>query len=175
MFAAVPGARARSSDTDELFEFGRLRARSRIPMQFCHPPVFARYGGNCHERFRLRQFRTSALPAVGDRRHLALQHHPFGTRCRISELAIYGNVEPTMDPIEEFHRHADECRRMARVVRDRQSRDTWNSMAERWLRCAAEFQTAMGSAKKSSSRHRRTGGWASGLKPQREQGEEPRH
>jgi hypothetical protein len=25
-----------------------------------------------------------------------------------------------MDPIEEFHRHADECRRMARVARDRQ-------------------------------------------------------
>jgi hypothetical protein len=36
-----------------------------------------------------------------------------------------------MDPIEEFHRHADECRRMARVAKDRQSRDTWNSMAEK--------------------------------------------
>jgi uncharacterized alpha-E superfamily protein len=53
-----------------------------------------------------------------------------------------------MDPIEEFHRHADECRRMARVVRDRQSRDTWSSMAERWLRCAAEYETAKSAAKK---------------------------
>jgi hypothetical protein len=63
-------------------------------------------------------------------------------------------VEPSMDPIEEFHRHANECRRMARVASGAQSRDAWNSMAERWLRCAAEFETAQGGAKKSTS-HRR--------------------
>jgi hypothetical protein len=59
-----------------------------------------------------------------------------------------------MDPIEEFRRHAEECRRMARVASGAQSRDAWNSMAERWLRCAAEFEKAKGAAKKSPSRHR---------------------
>jgi hypothetical protein len=76
-----------------------------------------------------------------------------------------------MDPIEEFHRHADECRRMARVVRDPQSRDSWNSMAERWLRCAAEFETAKGEARKSAHRHARNTGMP---KVQRERREGPR-
>jgi hypothetical protein len=60
-----------------------------------------------------------------------------------------------MDPVEEFHKHADECRRMARWTSDPQSRDTWKHMAERWLRCAAEFERAKGEAKNSTSRRHR--------------------
>jgi hypothetical protein len=52
-----------------------------------------------------------------------------------------------MDPIQEFHRHANECRRMARVATSAESRDAWKSMAERWVRCAAEFETAQGEAR----------------------------
>jgi hypothetical protein len=79
-----------------------------------------------------------------------------------------------MDPIEVFHRHADECRRMTRVARDPQSRDTWNSMAERWLRCAAEYETAKG-ARKSAHRHaRNTTTWGGMPKGQRERREGPR-
>jgi hypothetical protein len=80
-----------------------------------------------------------------------------------------------MDPIEEFHRHADECRRMARVAKDRQSRDTWSSMAERWLRCAAEFETAKGTAKKSTSRRRDASRSPLEAKLQRERREGLRH
>jgi len=41
-----------------------------------------------------------------------------------------------MDPAKEFRRNADECRRMARTTTSREDRDTWNQLAERWLRCA---------------------------------------
>jgi hypothetical protein len=37
---------------------------------------------------------------------------------------------------DEFQRHAAECQEKARSTRDPDSRATWNSMAERWLRCA---------------------------------------
>ena len=37
-----------------------------------------------------------------------------------------------MDIIEEFQKHADECRRMARSTRDFQSRAVWTRMADRW-------------------------------------------
>jgi hypothetical protein len=80
-----------------------------------------------------------------------------------------------MDPIEEFHRHADECRRMSRVARDRQSRDTWNSLAERWLRCAANFETATGALKKPASRRRNASRSPLETKLQRERGEGRRH
>jgi hypothetical protein len=145
-------------------------AAIRHPPAFARPEVVIAMGA-----FACAPFRPSALPTVGDA-STWLSSISFGTRRRAPELAIkWGKMSWSlrMDPIEEFHRHANECRRMARVVRDPQSRDSWNSMAERWLRCAAEFETAKGAAKKSSSRHRRTGGWPRGLKPQRERGEEP--
>jgi hypothetical protein len=41
-----------------------------------------------------------------------------------------------MDHVETFRQHADDCRSMARISRDPQSRATWTEMAERWLRCA---------------------------------------
>jgi hypothetical protein len=42
-----------------------------------------------------------------------------------------------MDIIEEFQKHADECRRMTRFTRDLASKVMWNGMAERWLSLAA--------------------------------------
>jgi hypothetical protein len=42
-----------------------------------------------------------------------------------------------MDPVvQEFRRHAGECRQMARDTRDIDSKVTWNSLADRWVRCA---------------------------------------
>jgi hypothetical protein len=80
-----------------------------------------------------------------------------------------------MNPIEEFRRHADECRRMSRVARDRQSRDTWNSLAERWLRCAANFETATGALKKPASPRRNASRSPLDTKRQKEGREGPRH
>lgn len=41
---------------------------------------------------------------------------------------------------EEFRRHADECRRMARNTLVSESKATWNGMAERWLHCAEKAE-----------------------------------
>ncbi len=53
-----------------------------------------------------------------------------------------------INPAEEFRRHADECRRMARDARDPASKGTWNRLADRW-NCCAELAKA---------RQRRRGG-----------------
>jgi hypothetical protein len=37
-----------------------------------------------------------------------------------------------MDIIDEFQKHAEECRHMARLTRDFESKATWTRMAERW-------------------------------------------
>ena len=44
--------------------------------------------------------------------------------------------EHPMDPAEEFRKHADECRRMARATVNLGDRASWNRLAERWLHCA---------------------------------------
>jgi hypothetical protein len=37
-----------------------------------------------------------------------------------------------MDPVDEFRRHAEECRRTARLTRDPAARVGWELLAERW-------------------------------------------
>ena len=41
-----------------------------------------------------------------------------------------------MDYVETFRQHAADCRSMAKIASDPASRETWNQMAERWMRCA---------------------------------------
>jgi hypothetical protein len=36
----------------------------------------------------------------------------------------------------EFRRYAEDCRRMATASTNRDDRQTWNHLAERWMRCA---------------------------------------
>jgi hypothetical protein len=45
-----------------------------------------------------------------------------------------------MDPAQEFRKHAEECRRMARMTRVLEDRAAWNRMAERWLLCAQQVE-----------------------------------
>jgi hypothetical protein len=49
-----------------------------------------------------------------------------------------------MNPSEHFMRHEAECKFMARLARDPESKAIWMGMAERWHRCAelAEQQNA---------------------------------
>jgi hypothetical protein len=61
-----------------------------------------------------------------------------------------------MDHVEAFRRHADECRAMARSTEDPASRATWNSLAERWLRCADVAKRAMAEATAAADRYNRT-------------------
>jgi hypothetical protein len=42
-----------------------------------------------------------------------------------------------MTPSTEFIRHAAECARMAREAADKATKETWKSLAKRWLVCAA--------------------------------------
>jgi hypothetical protein len=61
-----------------------------------------------------------------------------------------------MDHVEEFRRHADECRVMARDAKDPESGATWNALAERWQHCAEVAKTAMAEAEATVASHART-------------------
>ena len=64
-----------------------------------------------------------------------------------------------MDIIAEFQKHADECRRMARVTRDFQTQVAWNRLAERWQ---SLLTTDQGRARQrlETRPHRRQPAWA---------------
>ena len=71
--------------------------------------------------------------------------------------------EHPMDPAEEFRKHADECRRMARTTVNLQDRTSWNRLAERWLQCADQADRdrdaiqANARSRMAGSRAKRTG------------------
>jgi hypothetical protein len=46
-----------------------------------------------------------------------------------------------MNPSEELRRHAIECGQMANSLRNKENRAAWNSIAERYLRCAQSYDT----------------------------------
>jgi hypothetical protein len=45
----------------------------------------------------------------------------------------------SIDPAEEFLKHAAECKRMAKFARAYEDKAAWVRMAERWQRCAESF------------------------------------
>ena len=45
-----------------------------------------------------------------------------------------------MNPSQEFRKFAAECERMAKFTRDRQSKNEWRLMSERWLQNAKSFE-----------------------------------
>ena len=49
-------------------------------------------------------------------------------------------IHRSVNPTDEFRRHAADCERMAKFTRDPQSKETWNRMAQRWTECAERFQ-----------------------------------
>lgn len=51
---------------------------------------------------------------------------------------------------EEFKNHAAECRRMADFSRDRDTKSTWQRMAERWERLARDHRDAEARAEAAS-------------------------
>jgi hypothetical protein len=46
-----------------------------------------------------------------------------------------------MNPSEELRRHAMECGQMANFLRTKENSAAWNSIAERYLRCAQWYDT----------------------------------
>jgi len=59
-----------------------------------------------------------------------------------------------MTPAEHFMRHAAECKSMAQLAHDPESRAVWIGMAERWRRCA-ELARQQSATQARPSRHRR--------------------
>ena len=56
---------------------------------------------------------------------------------------------------EAFHKHAEECRKMARIAPDADARATWQRLAERWSRCAELEQQAIAAAEAAARRRER--------------------
>lgn len=52
--------------------------------------------------------------------------------CRMS----YPSLENRMDTTDKFLRFAAECEAMAKISPSRENKVLWNSLAQRWLRCA---------------------------------------
>jgi hypothetical protein len=63
--------------------------------------------------------------------------------------------ELSMDPSDEFLKHAADCQRMAKFTRDPESRATWNRMAERWMDCAERFKRDSLIHRSTAKRYRR--------------------
>lgn len=59
-----------------------------------------------------------------------------------------------MSPSEHFTRHEAECKFMAHLARDRESKAIWMAMAERWRRCA-ELAKQQNSVQTKKARHRK--------------------
>jgi hypothetical protein len=59
-----------------------------------------------------------------------------------------------MDTVAEFRRHADECRRTARMTKRPADRAQWELLAERWQRCVEVAESAMAAA--ANANHERT-------------------
>ena len=59
-----------------------------------------------------------------------------------------------MTPSEHFMRHAAECKFMAELARDPESKAVWRAMAERWHRCA-ELAKQQNAYQAKQVRHRR--------------------
>jgi hypothetical protein len=61
-----------------------------------------------------------------------------------------------VDLVEELISYKQQCQDMARVARDRDSKATWTSMAERWERLAERYRLEMTLKKPRPTSHRRS-------------------
>lgn len=67
-----------------------------------------------------------------------------------------------MDPIQEFRRHAADCRQMAKLTKDSSDKAVWESLAERWERCieAQSVLAEAAAASRTSKRRFRAKEWS---------------
>jgi hypothetical protein len=75
---------------------------------------------------------------------------PFTALCSGVELSDWAKIawatcgvlrELSMTPSEEFRKLAVECSQMSKFSRDRKSKAEWTTIAERYLRCAAWYES----------------------------------
>lgn len=60
-----------------------------------------------------------------------------------------------MTPSEQFLRHAAECEAMSQFTSSAESRAVWKRMAERWIRCAALYESESSAVAHAKSEKRR--------------------
>jgi hypothetical protein len=61
-----------------------------------------------------------------------------------------------MDLVEELISYKQQCQDMARAARDRDSKATWTSLAERWERVAERYRLEMTTKKPRPTSRRRS-------------------
>jgi hypothetical protein len=62
-----------------------------------------------------------------------------------------------MNPSEELRRHAMECGQMANFLRSKENSAAWNTIAERYLRCAQWYDTRRSMADRLKELRRQKG------------------
>jgi hypothetical protein len=62
-----------------------------------------------------------------------------------------------MNPSEELRRHAVECGQMATFLRNKENSAAWNTIAERYLRCAQWYDSRRSMADRLKEQGRQKG------------------
>jgi hypothetical protein len=62
-----------------------------------------------------------------------------------------------MNPSEELRRHAMECGQMANFLRNKENSAAWDTIAERYLRCAQWYDTRRSMADRLKDLRRQNG------------------
>ena len=62
-----------------------------------------------------------------------------------------------MNPSEELRRHAVECGQMATFLRNKENSAAWNTIAERYLRCAQWYDSRRSMADRLKEQRRQKG------------------
>ena len=67
-----------------------------------------------------------------------------------------------MNLVTEFRRYAQDCRRMADMSRNKQDKDQWKQLGERWLRCAENLESEEAARERTPRRTSRKNGGIAG-------------
>ena len=80
-------------------------------------------------------------------------------QCQILDIGLHAEVA-MMTPSEHFMRHAAECKSMAQIAVDAESKAVWRGMAERWQRCAELAKQQSVSHAKEPKHRKQSTTWA---------------
>jgi hypothetical protein len=111
----------------------------------------SRWTTTSEAKIRPRSTTSEAVSLIGCHAHA--RRNSVGNITHARSLAPrQGPHEPehTMDPVIEFRRNAEECRRMARTTANLEDKTLWNQLAERWLACATQFESRRDAAAQGS-------------------------
>jgi hypothetical protein len=65
-----------------------------------------------------------------------------------------------MNLSEEFRKFAAECERMAKLTHDRENKNAWRRMSERWLQNAKSFEKRHSAPEPQNRYRKRTHAWS---------------